>query len=90
MTKVRGDGRGAPALCGGWRQAGGGAPPPSVLPLVTVNLPSGHPPSLPLVAAVSRIRGRSDLYEMDLLLDINVDVYPGVCGVRCAVWDLEW
>lgn len=27
--------------------------------------------------AVSRIKARSDLYEMDLTLDINVDVFPG-------------
>ena len=27
--------------------------------------------------AVSRIKARSDLYEMDLVLDINVDVFPG-------------
>ncbi len=26
--------------------------------------------------AVSRFKCRSDLYEMDLLIDINVDVYP--------------
>ena len=25
---------------------------------------------------VSRFKCRSDLYEMDLLIDINVDVYP--------------
>lgn len=26
--------------------------------------------------AVSRIRAHSDMYEMDLLLDINSDLYP--------------
>lgn len=26
--------------------------------------------------AVSRIKARSEVYEMDLLLDVNVDVYP--------------
>ena len=31
-----------------------------------------------VVFAVSRIKARSDLYEMDLTLDINVDVFPGV------------
>ena len=29
-----------------------------------------------LRCAVSRFRCRSDLYEMDLLIDINVDIYP--------------
>ena len=29
-----------------------------------------------LHCAVSRFRCRSDLYEMDLLIDINVDIYP--------------
>ena len=28
------------------------------------------------VSAVSRIRAHSDMYEMDLLLDINSDLYP--------------
>lgn len=28
------------------------------------------------VTAVSRIRAHSDMYEMDLLLDINADLYP--------------
>lgn len=40
----------------------------------------GSPP------AVSRIKARSDLYEMDLTLDINVDVFPGAqpCWLRCG------
>ena len=29
-----------------------------------------------LRGAVSRIKAKSDLYEMDLLLDINTDLYP--------------
>ena len=29
-----------------------------------------------LPVAVSRIRAHSDMYEMDLLLDINSDLYP--------------
>ena len=29
-----------------------------------------------LIWPVSRFKCRSDLYEMDLLIDINVDVYP--------------
>ena len=29
-----------------------------------------------LPVAVSRIKARSDMYEMDLVLDINVDIYP--------------
>ena len=29
-----------------------------------------------LSVAVSRIRAHSDMYEMDLLLDINSDLYP--------------
>ncbi len=28
------------------------------------------------MSAVSRIRAHSDMYEMDLLLDINSDLYP--------------
>lgn len=32
---------------------------------------------LPAAPAVSRIKARSDLYEMDLILDVNVDVFPG-------------
>lgn len=31
------------------------------------------------VPAVSRVKARSDLYEMDLTLDINTDVFPGAC-----------
>lgn len=33
-------------------------------------------PVTPLRCAVSRFKCRSDLYEMDLLIDINVDIYP--------------
>ena len=32
--------------------------------------------------SVSRFRCRSDLYEMDLLIDINVDVYPMEVGLQ--------
>lgn len=32
--------------------------------------------SVEAVSAVSRIRAHSDMYEMDLLLDINSDLYP--------------
>lgn len=35
--------------------------------------------------AVSRIKARSDLYEMDLILDINIDVYPVSRGEKLAV-----
>lgn len=38
-----------------------------------------------LVHAVSRIRARSDLYEMDLTLDINVDLYPVSQGEKLAL-----
>ena len=34
----------------------------------------------PPPAAVSRIKCRSDLYEMDMILDVNVDVYPVEVG----------
>ncbi|KAI8109567.1 hypothetical protein M9434_000849 [Picochlorum sp. BPE23] len=34
---------------------------------------------------VSRIKARSDLYEMDLILDINVDVYPVKSGEKVTV-----
>ena len=32
--------------------------------------------SVEAMSAVSRIRAHSDMYEMDLLLDINSDLYP--------------
>lgn len=32
--------------------------------------------SIEAMSAVSRIRAHSDMYEMDLLLDINSDLYP--------------
>lgn len=34
---------------------------------------------------VSRIKARSDLYEMDLILDINVDLYPVKSGEKLAL-----
>ena len=34
---------------------------------------------------VSRIRARSDLYEMDLILDDNVDLYPVKTGEKIAL-----
>ena len=34
---------------------------------------------------MSRIKARSDLYEMDLVLDINVDIYPVKQGERLSV-----
>ena len=34
---------------------------------------------------MSRIKARSDLYEMDLVLDINVDVYPVSQGDKLSV-----
>lgn len=48
--------------------------------------------SVEAVSAVSRIRAHSDMYEMDLLLDINSDLYPvDVSKARdlhldCTVW----
>ena len=40
--------------------------------------------------AVSRFRCRSDLYEMDLLIDINVDIYPmEVSGWLAAAVDVS-
>lgn len=43
-------------------------------------LPCTHiapaPAPAPAALAVSRFQCRSDLYEMDLLLDVNIDVYP--------------
>jgi len=38
------------------------------------------------VDAVSRVKARSDLYEMDLTLDINVDVFPGGCCQLLGGW----
>lgn len=43
-----------------------------------------HPPPTPL-NPVSRIVCRSDLYEMDLTLDVNVDVYPLAKGDRFSL-----
>lgn len=34
---------------------------------------------------VSRIKGKGDLYEMDLLLDVNVDLYPLETGERFSL-----
>lgn len=34
---------------------------------------------------MSRIKARSDLYEMDLILDINIDVYPVAQGDKLSV-----
>ncbi|PSC76122.1 DNA-directed RNA polymerases II and V subunit 8A-like [Micractinium conductrix] len=34
---------------------------------------------------VSRIKARSDLYEMDLTLDVNVDVYPVEVGDKLVI-----
>ncbi|GAB4822226.1 hypothetical protein N2152v2_009272 [Parachlorella kessleri] len=34
---------------------------------------------------VSRIKCRSDLYEMDLILDVNVDIYPIEVSEKLAV-----
>lgn len=35
--------------------------------------------------AVSRIKCRSDLYEMDMILDVNVDVYPVDVGQKLSI-----
>jgi len=43
------------------------------------------PSAAPLLPAVSRIKARGDLYEMDLVLDINVDIYPVAQNDRMAV-----
>jgi len=42
--------------------------------------------------SVSRFRCRSDLYEMDLLIDINVDVYPMEVGLHllCSLCSLSF
>lgn len=53
---------------------------PALAPLCRPpTLPTGRRLPLPsrLPASVSRIKARSDLYEMDLTLDVNTDVYPG-------------
>ncbi len=34
--------------------------------------------------AVSRIKCKGDLYEMDLLLDVNTDLYPVEVRQRCS------
>ena len=48
--------------------------------------PHGPPPLRHLLAAaVSRIKARSDLYEMDLVLDVNVDVYPIEVGDKLGL-----
>lgn len=45
-----------------------------------------RPPPLP---TVSRIKCRSDLYEMDMILDVNVDVYPvDVSPALATAWPL--
>lgn len=41
------------------------------------------PPSVAL--AVSRIKARGDLYEMDLVLDMNVDLYPVAQGEKLSI-----
>lgn len=37
---------------------------------------------VPCGFAVSRIIGRSDLYEMDLILDVNTNVFPVEVGQK--------
>jgi len=37
------------------------------------------------VHAVSRIKGKGDLYEMDVLLDVNTDLYPMEVSTSFAV-----
>lgn len=44
-----------------------------------------HPYFVSLCLAVSRIKGRSDLYEMDMLLDVNVDIFPIAVGDKLVV-----
>ena len=57
----------------------------------TFSLSSFHSPNLlpPLenrkTSSVSRIEGRSDLYEMDLTLDVAVDVYPLSVGDKLSL-----
>ena len=39
------------------------------------------------LCAVSRIKAKGDLYEMDLLLDVNTDLYPmdvRTCASTCC------
>lgn len=38
---------------------------------------------------VSRFHGHSDLYEMDLILDVNIDVYPLQAGEKISL-ALAW
>ena len=38
--------------------------------------------------AVSRFACHSDLYEMDLLLDVNVEIYPLKVNTLIAHWGL--
>lgn len=41
--------------------------------------------------AVSRIKGKGDLYEMDVLLDVNTDLYPMEVSTNFAVaWIATW
>lgn len=40
---------------------------------------------LPPLPAVSRIRAHSDLFQMDMLLDVNVDIYPIKLGEKLAL-----
>lgn len=40
--------------------------------------------SLLCPSAVSRIKAKSEVYEMDLLLDVNVDIYPLDVRQHCA------
>jgi DNA-directed RNA polymerase I, II, and III subunit RPABC3 len=43
------------------------------------------PAPSPTRRAVSRLRARSDLYELDLLLDVNVDLFPVAAGDKLAL-----
>lgn len=38
---------------------------------------------------MSRIKGKSDLYEMDLLLDVNTDLYPMDVGACVMMLELD-
>lgn len=55
---------------------------PPVPPAQTVSSPlmeqagNHNRRSCPCLPAVSRIKARSDMYEMDLTLDVNTDIYP--------------
>ena len=53
-------------------------PPPFPSPPKTKNITSKPSP-------VSRIEGRSDLYELDLTLDVAVDVYPLAVGDKLSL-----